>query len=218
MLVILSAALTSGCSKYQFISMASHLPQGDNKEFVYENDTALIKYTFPGENLYLTLTIYNKTNQPLYIDIDRSTIVVNNYQVSDPFYHEGMINFIAPLSNAVITSNPLKDKFFNLSKKDSLSGEIQKVHGEIVHRFNETTTPFNFRVILALTPRDDYSFPTFYDYSFWADGIVQTITPGPSMKLGPANQSFIRKPTTFSGIAGSAGLVILLVIVGMFGG
>jgi len=64
------------------------LYQNEKKEFVIENDTALLKYTFAGENFPITISIFNKLLQPLYVDLGRSTVIINNFQINDPFYHD----------------------------------------------------------------------------------------------------------------------------------
>lgn len=113
-LTFLSIAILSGCSRYQYISVNSHLEQNDQKEFVNENDTVSIKYSFAGENFPLTITLYNKLRQPLYIDLQRSTVVINDAQVNGPFYRDDQISFVAPLSYATVKSNPLKNQFIEL--------------------------------------------------------------------------------------------------------
>ena len=55
------------CSQYQYISINSNLNHNEEKEFINENDTVLIKYTFADENIPLIITIYNKLQQPIYI-------------------------------------------------------------------------------------------------------------------------------------------------------
>ena len=59
--------LLSGCSKFQYVYIDSHLQQNEKKEFTTENDTVMIKYSFAGKDFPITLTIFNKLNQPLYI-------------------------------------------------------------------------------------------------------------------------------------------------------
>ena len=117
-LLISCFILLSGCAQYQYVFIDSHLNQNDKKEFIKENDTVMVKYTFSGENMPITITIYNKLQQPLYIDWERSAVIINNVQVNGSFYHDGQISFIAPLSYAIVSSNELKNQFIDLDLND----------------------------------------------------------------------------------------------------
>jgi len=211
-LLLLCVIMLSGCSRYQYMYVSSHLDQNDKKEFIVENDTVQIKYSFAGQNFPLTITFYNKLRQPIYIDLERSTVVMNNMQIAGPFYMENQISFVAPLSFATLYSNPLKDQLLELSPKDTSIHEVTKNKFGIIYSFDEATTPIYFRIILALTVNDDYSYPTFFDYSFWVSDILQTDAGPKSMPDKTSNQFFIRKTTGFgimSGWIGAIGLLFL---------
>ena len=77
--------MVAGCNRYQYMYVSSHLDQNEKKEFILENDTVQIKYSFTGENFPLTITLYNKLSQPIYIDLERSTVVMNNMQIAARF-------------------------------------------------------------------------------------------------------------------------------------
>jgi len=201
-----------GCSQYQYMSVNSHLYQDDKKEFVIENDTVSIKYAFAGENFPITITLYNKLLQPVYFDVERSAVVINNYQVEGAFYVDGQINFISPLSYATIISNPLRDQFIKLNPNDSLKNETIVPGMGKNHSFNEETTPEHFRIILALTTNDDLSYPTFFDYSFWISDIIQTYSYPKLISDKPSNQFYIKKQTAFGKTLGWTGAIALVVI------
>jgi len=212
LILFVNLILLAGCSRYQYMYVSSHLDQNDKKEFIVENDTVQIKYSFTGENFPLTITLYNKLSQPIYIDLERSTVVMNNMQIAGPFYTENQISFVAPLSIATLYSNPLKDQLLDLSPKDTSIHEVTKNKFGIIYSFDEATTPIYFRIILALTVNDDYSYPTFFDYSFWVSDILQTDAGPKSMPDKTSNQFFIRKTTGFgimSGWIGAIGLLFL---------
>lgn len=212
LIFLLNLVILSGCNRYQYMYVSSHLDQNEKKEFIVENDTVQIKYSFAGENFPLTITLYNKLRQPVYIDLERSTVVMNNMQIAGPFYTENQISFVAPLSIATLYSNPLKDQLLDLSPKDTSIHEVTKNKIGIIYSFDEATTPIYFRIILALTVNDDYSYPTFFDYSFWVSDILQTDAGPKSMPDKPSNQFFIRKTTGFgimSGWIGAIGLLFL---------
>jgi hypothetical protein len=210
----------SGCSQYQYVFVKSRLSQNENKEYFTENDTLQIKYTFKGENFPITLTIYNKLNQPLYIDWSRSVVVINNIQTEGAFYHDGLANFIAPLSYVISTSNNLKDQFIEHRPEDSLTYVAIFGGGSKAKKYSydEQTTPLFFRNILAISPNEDYSLPTFYDYSFWVSDIVQSAEAPSEITYSPSNQFYIRKITKAGNIlrwtATLTALVLLQAITG----
>ena len=216
LMLVLFVIMLSGCSRYQYMYVSSNLDQNDKKEFIVENDTVQIKYSFTGENFPLTITLYNKLRQPIYIDLERSTVVINNIQIAGPFYRENQISFVAPLSFATLYSNPLKDQLIELNPKDSSIHEVTQINIGKLYSFDEATTKVYFRIILALTVNDDYSYPTFFDYSFWVSDILQTTTGPKSMPDKPSNQFYIGKPTGFgivSGWAGILGITVLFVLL-----
>ncbi len=47
-------------------------------DFVQENDTVRISYRFWGENAPVTITIYNKLDEPLYVDWGRSALIIDD--------------------------------------------------------------------------------------------------------------------------------------------
>jgi hypothetical protein len=201
-----------GCSRYQIISINSDLYQNENKEFVTENDTAMLKYSFSGENFPITVSIYNKLQRPIYIDFGRSAVVINNLQINSPFYREGQIDFIAPLSYVTLTSNPLKDQFINVNPPASSESPSITADKGKNHSFTKETTPLYFRSILAITTQEDYTYPTFFDYSFWVSDINQTMESPSSTLNNPPNQFFIREKTGFGKSFGWIVLTALIII------
>jgi len=212
-MILLGAEILSGCSRYELVCMNSMLPQNDKKEFVNENDTVSIRYAFNGENLPLTITVYNKLAQPLYIDPGRSTVVINNAQVSDAINVEGQYSFIAPLSYVTITSSQLLDHLFKVSPEDSMI--IEKTHTTMGmnYSFSAETTPLFLRCILAITPNEDYSYPTFYDYSFWVSDVLQTYMNPKSVSSNQLNQSYIKKATGVGKTLSLTGSLLLLILL-----
>ncbi|MGB1219402.1 MAG: hypothetical protein ACPG4W_06470 [Flavobacteriales bacterium] len=74
LLYISLIALLSSCTKYQYYSVSSTLAQEKNGEFVYENDSLAISYSYvySGD---LHLNIQNKTNQLIYTDWEKSALL-----------------------------------------------------------------------------------------------------------------------------------------------
>ena len=71
----------SACSSYYYSMLNSNDPVGEKNErgdFVQENDTVRISYRFWGENAPVTITIYNKLDEPLYVDWAKLTITLKS--------------------------------------------------------------------------------------------------------------------------------------------
>lgn len=68
----------SSCSVYQYALVESDLPKNEFSEFVVENDSLVLKFSFKGENLPVNIEVYNKLDKPLYLDWKRSSVVIND--------------------------------------------------------------------------------------------------------------------------------------------
>jgi hypothetical protein len=214
-LLCITIVFASGCSSYQYISVSSHLQQNEKKEFINENDTVLITYTFSGENFPVTITVYNKLKQPLYIDLGRSPVIFNNRQSNAFLNQDEQISFIAPLSYVTLKSSPLKYDFIETDTIDK-TGKV-KISGSNssgkTKSYSEQTTPVFLRIILAITTNEDYSYPTFFDYSFWVSDIIQTSARPSSMPDRTSNQFFIRKNASHNGQWLFYGILVTALVV-----
>lgn len=215
--LITGLMLISGCSRFQYASVNSYLPKNDSGEYVFENDTVLIKYSFAGENLSLYVNIYNKLRQPVYLDPERSLIILNDEQINGSFYTDDQVSFIAPLSNAGITSIPLRDKLFEINKQDSTLQKTRVVNEGINYSYDINTTPLYFRVILAISPNENYSMPTFFDYSFWVSDILQSTAGPKTISYRPSNMFYIKKTTGFGNVIFWTAIITVLLIGGALG-
>ncbi len=74
--------LISGCTRYQYIAITGDTPQNKQQNFVVENDTARIVYSFRGMNFPVTVEVYNKLNIPLYVDWSKSALIVGGKSMS----------------------------------------------------------------------------------------------------------------------------------------
>lgn len=73
--------LASGCSHYQYVSLSSTMDTSEMNEFLFENDTLAVIYQFDGYNCPVKIHIYNKMQEPLYIDWGKSAAIVNGERV-----------------------------------------------------------------------------------------------------------------------------------------
>jgi hypothetical protein len=77
-------ALLSSCSTYQMSTLSSTNSTRDDKTGVFklENDSVKILYSFAGKNAPIQLSIYNKLNEPLYVDWERSALIMDDKSYS----------------------------------------------------------------------------------------------------------------------------------------
>lgn len=86
LLIISMAAigLLSACSTYQMNTVRSTNTLLDEKGggFKFENDSLRITYTFTGQDMPIHVVIYNKLNEPVYVDWKRSALIADNQSYS----------------------------------------------------------------------------------------------------------------------------------------
>lgn len=212
---VICMSVLTGCTRYQYVCVNSNLPKSKSNEFIQENDSFLVKYAFAGENLGVSLTVFNKLDEPVFIDWGRSTIFVNGSQEDGSFYNDQQVVSVPPNSSAVVESNVLRDQFIKIPPQDTVINNgiaIPVKNKGPLYLYEDTTSPIYLRCVLSLSTKSDFSFPIFIDNSFWVSEIFET-TQGPSsFKTAPANQFYFRKTTGFGKFMGwTSGLSLLIV-------
>ena len=74
---LISLSLFTGCITYQHVSLSGNAPQNEKSEFVVENDSVSLIYSFHGHSGPITMDIANKLNKPLYVDWRKSALIIN---------------------------------------------------------------------------------------------------------------------------------------------
>lgn len=69
--------LLSSCSYQYFTVSGDQVSRNEKNDFVIENDTLRLTYRFSGDQGPVTITIYNKTNEPLEINWKKSALIMN---------------------------------------------------------------------------------------------------------------------------------------------
>jgi len=84
--ILVITLLFSSCVTTHFFSTIStsdiKLKKSESGDFIFENDTIRITYSFHGQNAPVYLNVHNKTNEPLYVDWQRSAIITDNVATS----------------------------------------------------------------------------------------------------------------------------------------
>jgi hypothetical protein len=82
-LPVLIVLAFGACSPYQYLTLdSSQLSKNDKKQFVWENDTLRLSYDFSGPGGPMSVNIYNKSSQPLYINWKKSALIRDEHSVS----------------------------------------------------------------------------------------------------------------------------------------
>jgi len=77
--LLLIPLLFTACTTYQYVTIDSTQLQKDKKDlFTMENDTMRLVYSFSGAGGNVTVSVFNKTSQPFYIDWSRSSLIRND--------------------------------------------------------------------------------------------------------------------------------------------
>jgi len=58
------------------------MPRTDTWEYIFENDSVKILYSFKGLQCPVSIQIYNKLSQPLYVDWSKSAAIIDGEKVS----------------------------------------------------------------------------------------------------------------------------------------
>lgn len=199
----------TGCSTYYYSTLSSADRVGDRTpagEFVQENDTACVTYRFSGEDAPIHITIYNKLDEPLYVDWRRSAIIIDekatSYSSDALLYEDGAglssseLAMIPPRSMIQHQPLTLADfSFNNISKEEYRQVEYLLENGKTVNlRVKEYTpddSPLYFRsYITLLTGGRGYEMPQsmIFEKSFFLSQLVRAGSLSPR-NFGPTSQN-----------------------------
>ena len=77
-LSLLVIGLFSGCSMYQLVSLSGDLPVNDKLQFYSENSDVKVIYSFNGQGGPINIEIFNKKDNPIYVDWSKSAFVTKD--------------------------------------------------------------------------------------------------------------------------------------------
>ena len=90
--------LFSSCSTYYYSTLSSSegvAEKDDFGDFVYENDSVKVVYSFFGYNLPIHITVINNSDQPLYVDWQRSALIIDDVATN---YKQNKLTFDGNIS------------------------------------------------------------------------------------------------------------------------
>ncbi len=83
---IVTLLIFSSCSSTYFYSTLSttneYVEKVENGDFLLETDSLWIAYCFKGESAPVQITVFNKLDKPLYVDWQRSALIINSLAYS----------------------------------------------------------------------------------------------------------------------------------------
>lgn len=117
----------SSCSNYFYSTLSSNDKNGFydvNKDYTLENDSVIISYCFYGEGAPVRITIYNKLDEPLYVDWQRSALIVGD--VATSFYTKNVPIRGVTQSNSQSTTYGREDQLGSTASTSygTFSGEM----------------------------------------------------------------------------------------------
>ena len=107
-LLFLVIVVLSGCTYYmQVYDVKSTNTTIKENQFVFENDTVMINYSFWAEKGVMAFSIYNKLDKPIFVDWKNSSFVTNNNKL-DYWRDEIDINSLSfNASYSYLKENPM---------------------------------------------------------------------------------------------------------------
>jgi len=139
----------SGCSVYQHVNLASNMPQNDKFNFLIENDSVNIIYSFYGQNGPIHIELFNKLDKPLYIDWRKSALITNGQ--SNSFWKD----------EARISGSTTE---YKIIPENSIVSSISNMEGTIVKNDKVTFIP----------PHSNISFDSYVLRSTFFNSPVQS--------------------------------------------
>lgn len=220
----LFAIFLSACSHYQYITInAPDAKRNASKEFVEENDSVRIQYSFNGPDAPINLLVENKTDVPIYIDWSRSALIVNDKAISyvanvaaiegifNGFASPGSVYAMATLPDnlgfippkSYITKSPMSvtnqlmvapDSAFRTERIALYDGSIVKVRHAF---FTEQSSPLRFKSYLTLAFGDQKNKTVAYQCSFFISEVYDSATEPETFLLNRArgDQFYVRETT-----------------------
>ena len=99
LLYLLFIVSLGSCTSYNYITMDStDVPLHRSKAFLWETDSIGLSYNFCGEGGQMIVTVFNKSNQPLFVNWKKSAVIREGMMIS--FFNRNVI-----ASGAILTDS-----------------------------------------------------------------------------------------------------------------
>lgn len=217
----------SSCVSYQYVTLTSNTPVQEDGKFKLESDSINIIYSFYNFG-YLKLEIENKSDQLLYVDWEKSSIIIDKESIpmiSDKEYFEGStstysqsisvdfdgtiyknptIRYLPPNTH-IVQNFPLDFARF-ITPEQLQSGiftNVQSGGSGKSYAFDEETTPLKFQTYLYIGS-DEGGKSMIQEQNFWTQTVFQTIDG--QLNTYP-NQILMKKTNPTGAVLGTMALL-----------
>lgn len=183
-------------SRYQVVHLDSNLPKDQNNEFVFENDSLKVAYSFAGEGGPFQMIIFNDSDNPLYVNWDKSALIVNGMSRSINSFQTGIVvndfGLEIPPTTKSDAIELIAPKAFVRREIYFHEGTFLDTHGynfevgkrndpvkgrnvDITHYpMKAEETVLKVRNYLLLSQDEGFSNQTAVDAEFWASSVYDT--------------------------------------------
>ena len=225
--------MLTGCNTYQLVSIESPLNKTENSEFIHENDTFRITYTFNGWNCPINIYVYNKIDKPIYVDWSKSSVIIDNQRINywnnqasllamindtginGTIFNDEKVSFIPPSSGISVSRINLKNEFVHIPdnfKHDIVN--LPTVNGYAKTKkyiFPEMQEPLMFRSFITLSVTQDFNQPIYTDDTFWISDVIRTPNHPDYILNKPSNQFYLQQSTGFGKFLLATSTIVLII-------
>lgn len=181
-LAILTILILSGFAEIKYVQYykveSINTTQREN-EFIFENDTVRITYSFWSNGGVMAFTVFNKLDKPLYIDWQRSALIINadnNFYFNDSMANEGYlqktVGFLPPKTQLKQSLDGIVKKniseWSNYETQYQTRNDSKKEQTKIfAKKFSPQTSPVIFRNYLTLSDKPEFDGLFSIDNGFY---------------------------------------------------
>lgn len=181
--ICLAVSLLTSCRVvpfdfYQIYTVKSNLIKDAGNNYIFENSDCKIRYNFWGANGNRTFVIENKTDDNMYIALNQSSFVLNDF--SETYYQDKSalnsfmikdlpIMCIAPHSNREILD--MDDLIGNLLSQKDKKQAYPEIHSEPLN-FTEENSPTKFRYYIVYSFSPDLNNTNMIYTNFFVESVT----------------------------------------------
>ena len=132
LVVLFSIVLFSSCKAYQHVRLSSNIPLTSQSEFLVENDSIRVIYSFYGKGGPIHMEIFNKLNTPFSVDWSKSALIKDGQSYS-LWKDEARINGTAT--------------GYNIIPQNEIINSVSNIEGEIVKKDKVTFIPPQSKIV-----------------------------------------------------------------------
>lgn len=179
LLLILLLSNLSSITYMQYYKIESTNTIKTNDNFVYENDSVKITYTFWANGGAMSFVLFNKMDKPLYIDWERSSMIVDatnqfyyNENLAGEGYTQKAMGFLPPKTQVKQSLSPIVTRnvsdWNNYETQYQVRNDSKDTQTKIFARhFSKDNSPVVFRNFLTLSDRVDFQTTFSIDNGFY---------------------------------------------------